>query len=167
MKSVSCILLSAMLAVGVLQCDLLAQEDDKTVQRLGAERDKLKRQTNPVNRARSGIKISEILLVLVTNAVRNGDHTLMEDRLTQYTLTIQEAHQTMVKTGRDAHAKPGGFKDLEIALRRQLRQLEDLGGELSFDERSPVTSARTEAAAIRDAILKAMFGGQNAPAARS
>ena len=103
MKYVSCILLSVMLNGGVFQSTSLpAQQDDKVLQRLASERAKLKRQTNPVDRARTGIKISEILLALATDAIRTGDYALMEDHLDQYTLTIQEAHRTMVKTGRDA-----------------------------------------------------------------
>ena len=41
----------------------------------------------------------------------------------------------MIKTGRDAHRKPKGFKDLEISLRRQVRILDDIGKGLTFDQR--------------------------------
>ena len=73
----------------------------------------------------------------------------------------------MFRTGRDAHKKPKGFKDLEIALRRQVRQLEDIGQGLSFDQREPVQKAKEEASAIRDQLLKALFGEQNAPSRKS
>ena len=146
---------------------LLPQQTDRQLVQLASEREKLKRQTDPVDRTKTGIKISEILLSLVSDAVKKGDMESVQDRLAQYTETINEAHQTMVRSGRDAHDRPGGFKDLEIALRRQLRQLDDIGGTLGFDERDSVDKARAEASDIRDAILKAMFGGQNAASARS
>ena len=169
MKFIPCFLLGFLLQAGVTHAaPPLMQEDDKTLIKLTGERTKLQRQTNPVDRAKTGIKVSELLLTLVSGAVRKGDLELMATRLNEYTATITDAHETLVKTGRNAHSKPSGFKDLEIALRRQMRQLDDLGGALSFDERSPVTRARTVAADIRDAILKAMFGGQNnAPSVRS
>jgi hypothetical protein len=144
-----------------------AAQADKQLQRLQKEIDKLTRQTDPVGRTKTEIKISEILLTMIGDAVRAGDMELMEMRLSEYMAAIQDAHQTMMKTGRDAHRKPGGFKDLEIALRRQVRQLEDIGQALAYDERQPVEKAKDEAADIRDELLKALFGEQNAPSRKS
>jgi hypothetical protein len=138
-------------------------EYDKRLQQLDKERTKLKTQSDPVDRTKTHIKISEILLTLVTDAVKNNDMELMEHRLDEYVTTIQDAHETMVKTGRDAHRKPKGFKELEITLRRQARQLEDIGGTLTFDQREPVEKARTQAVEIRDNLLKLLFGGTSAP----
>jgi hypothetical protein len=140
---------------------------DKRLQNLAKEREKLVRQTDPVGRTKTQIKISEILLTLVSDAVQSGEIEAMEKRLGEYTAAIEDAHQTLMKTGRDAHKKPGGFKDLEIALRRQVRQLEDIGKGLTFDQRDAVDKAREEAADIRDDLLKALFGEQNAPSRKS
>jgi hypothetical protein len=137
---------------------------DKRLLELEKQRDKLKRQTDPVGRTKTNIKISEILLSLVSDAIRGGDSELMEHRLEEYVSAIQDAHQTMTKTGRDAHRQPKGFKDLEIALRRQVRQLDDISQILSFDQREAIDKARDEASDIRDELLKALFGEQNAPA---
>ena len=141
---------------------LLAQESDKDLQRLANERNKFSRQTNLVDRAKTGIKISELLITFVRDAAQQGEFELMQSRLTEYTEVIQSAHESLVQTGRDAHSKPSGFKDLEIAIRRQLRQLEDIGGALTYDQRDPVLKAQSDVAGVREAILKAMFGGQNA-----
>ena len=140
---------------------------DKRLERLQKEREKLVRQTDPVGRTKTQIKVSEILLTLVSDAVQSGEGEVMEKRLGEYTAAIHDAHQTMMKTGRDAHRKPGGFKDLEIALRRQVRQLEDIGKGLSFDQRGPVDNAREVAAEIRNDLIKALFGEQNAPSRKS
>lgn len=145
----------------------LQTDYDKRLQRLEKERANLGRQTDPVGRTKTQIKISEILLTLVSDAVQSGEIEAMEKRLGEYMAAIQDAHQTMMKTGRDAHKKPGGFKDLEIALRRQVRQLEDIGKGLTFDQRDPVDKAREQAADIRDDLLKALFGEQNAPSRKS
>jgi hypothetical protein len=146
----------------LIQPTWLSGQDPKQLQRLTNEQAKLQRQKDPVDRAKTGIKISEILLAFAGEAANSGDMETMQQRLSEYTETIQTAHRTLVETGRDAHRKPGGFKDLEIAIRRHLRQLEDMGGILSFDERDPVLKARDEASGVREAILNAMFGGQNA-----
>src|SRR5262245_13556533 len=93
---------------------------DKRLERLEREKEKLKRQSDQVERTKTAIKIAEILLTLVSDAVNAGDYERLEQRLDEYTAAIQDAHQTMAKTGRDAHRRPKGFKDLEIALRRQV-----------------------------------------------
>ena len=140
---------------------------DKCLERLDREREKLKRSTDPVDRTKIDINISEILLSLVTDAVKSGEPEVLGKRLSEYIETIQDAHQTMMKTGRDAHRKPKGFKELEISLRRQIRMLDDIGRGLTFDQREPVEKAKQQASEIRDDLLKALFGDQNAPGRKS
>jgi len=141
----------------------LRAQYDKRLERLEREKERLKRASDPVDRTKTQIRIAELLLSFISDSVNAGDQERLEQRLDEYVAAIQDAHQTMAKTGRDAHKKPKGFKDLEIALRRQVRQLEDIGQGLSFDKREPVEKAKAEASTIRDQLLKALFGEQNAP----
>src|SRR5262244_3571731 len=76
---------------------------DKRLERLQKERDKLKQATDPVDRTKTDIAISEILLSLATDAAKTGEPESLNKRLNEYTDTIRDAHQTMMKTGRDAH----------------------------------------------------------------
>jgi hypothetical protein len=138
------------------------QQIDKRLERLDRERDKLKRTTDPVDRTKIDIDISEILLSLVSDAVRSGEPEVLGKRLGEYVETIEDAHQAMMKTGRDAHRKPKGFKELEISLRRQIRILDDIGRGLTYDQREPVDKAKQQASDIRDDLLKALFGEPNA-----
>jgi hypothetical protein len=139
------------------------QQIDKRLERLDREREKLKRTTDGVDRTKIDIDISEILLSLVSDAVKSGEPEVLGRRLDEYVDTIEDAHQAIMKTGRDAHRKPKGFKDLEISLRRQIRILDDIGRGLTFDQREPVDKARKQASDIRDDLLKALFGEPNAP----
>lgn len=160
--------LTLLVIIGLTSCAarngaaLQLVEYDKRLQQLEREKTKLRNENDPVDRTKINIKISEILMTLVNDAVRSGDLEVMEHRLDEYTAAIQDAHETMVKTGRDAHKKPKGFKDLEIALRRQVRQLEDIGGTLTFDQRDPVVKAKTLAGEIRENLIKLLFGGTSA-----
>jgi hypothetical protein len=140
---------------------------DKRLERLQKEKDKLARLTDPVDRTKTAIAISEILLSLASEAIKTGEPEMLGKRLNEYVDTIREAHETMMKTGRDAHRKPKGFKDLEIALRRQIRILDDLGRGVSFDQRDPVEKAKAQASDLREELLKALFGEQNAPSRKS
>jgi predicted secreted protein len=136
-----------------------AQEDDKRLLNLQKEKEKYKRLSDPVARTLSDIKISEILVSLISDAVKAGNKELMDGRVAEYTLTIQDAHDVMMGTGRDAHKKSQGFKDLEIALRRQANQLKDIGTALTLDQREPIDKARQKASSLRDDLIRALFGG--------
>jgi hypothetical protein len=157
------ILLVVVLSSCAVRTASLQGQVDKRLERLDRERARLKAVIDPVERTKSDIAISEILLSLASDAVRSGEPEVLEKRLAEYVDTIQDAHQAMMKTGRDAHRKPKGFKDLEIALRHQIRMLDDIGKSLTFDQRTPVDRAKQEASDIRDDLLKALFGEQNAP----
>jgi len=145
----------------------LQPQIDKRLERLDRDREKLKHTTDAVDRAKIDIDLSEILLTLVSDAVKSGEPEALGRRLNEYIETIEDAHQALVKSGRDAHRKPGGFKDLEISLRRQIRILDDIGRGLTFDQREPVDKAKQQASDIRDDLLKALFGEQNAPGRKS
>jgi hypothetical protein len=157
------ILLVVVLSSCAVRTASLQGQVDKRLERLDRERARLKAVVDPIDRTKSDIAISEILLSLASDAVRSGEPEVLEKRLVEYVDTIQDAHQAMMKTGRDAHRKPKGFKELEIALRHQIRMLDDIGKSLTFDQRMPVDRAKQEASDIRDDLLKALFGEQNAP----
>ena len=164
-------LLAVLIVMTASSCTIrtvsLQPQFDKRLERLDREREKLKRTTDAVDRTKIDINISEILLSLVSDAVKSGEPEVLGRRLNEYIDTIQDAHQAIMKTGRDAHRKPKGFKDLEIALRRQIRVLDDIGRGLTFDQREPVEKAKQQASEIRDDLLKALFGEQNAPGRKS
>jgi hypothetical protein len=139
---------------------------DKRLERLQKEKDKLSRLTDPVERSKSDTVISEILLSLAGDAVKSGEPEVLGKRLNEYIDTIRDAHQGLTKN-RDPRSKPKGFKEFEIALRRQIRMLDDLSKSVGFDQREPVDRAKQEASDIRDDIFKALFGEQNAPSHKS
>jgi len=129
----------------------------KSEESLHREQKNLERASDPVARTRVQIKISELLITLVTDAARAGKDSLVEQRLNDYSNAIQDAHLTMMKTGRDAHKHPAGFKDLEIALRKQQHRLSDIGKLLDYDQRAAVDKAQKLASDIGDQLVKVML----------
>jgi hypothetical protein len=124
---------------------------------LAKERAKLLKEQDPIDRTKIGIKISEILLASVGDAIQAEDFSAMNTHLTEYEAVIEDAHETMVNSGRDARKKANGFKELEIALRKHVLRLDDLGRALSLDHRAPLERAKSLASGIRDGLLKAIF----------
>jgi len=150
-----------------IRTGLLQGQIDKRLERLQKEKDKISRTTDPVDRTKTDITISEILLSLATDAVKTGEPELLNKRLNEYIDTIRDAHQTMMNTGRDAQKKAKGFKELEMALRRQIRMLDDMARSVSFDQREPVEKTKQEVSEIRDDIFRALFGEHNVPPRKS
>jgi len=133
------------------------QQADKRTEQLQKEREKLKREKDPVDHTKIQIKISEILLTFVADAIKNENSEELQKQLDEYCRTIQDGLQTMMNTGRDANKHPAGFKDLEIALRRQGLRLDSLGQALTYDQREPVLKAKAAASAIHDRLIKALL----------
>ena len=133
------------------------QQPDKRSEQLQRERERLKREKDPVGHTRIQIAISDILLSFAGDAVRNGDLAEMQKQLNEYCAAIQDAYQTMMNTGRDANRKPGGFKDLEIALRRHIIRIDDYAQALTYEQREPLSKAKTEASELRDHLIKVLL----------
>src|SRR5262245_56902034 len=117
MKQVTVIPLMLLLT-GALSPSAGAMTDENRAKELQRERAKLQKETDPVDRAKIGVKISDILMEDVGDAVRRGNLVDMEMQLTAYSETIESAHRELLDSGRDAAKKPSGFKELEIALRQ-------------------------------------------------
>ena len=124
---------------------------------LQREREKLEREKDPVDRAKIGIRISDLLLDNIADSVREGDFTELQAELAAYTTAIESAHKSLVDSGRDAQKKSGGFRELEIALRKQVRKFDDYARMLTTDRREPIEQAKKLATGIRDKLLKALF----------
>ena len=135
----------------------IAAAQSKAETSLQKERTNLSKANDPVKRTKIQIKISDLLLTLLADAARNGNDKLAEQYLNDYSNTIADAHLTMMKTGKDAHKHPAGFKDLEISLRKQQRQLSDASKLMDVDSRTAVDKVRKQASDISDQLLKTML----------
>ena len=143
--------------LGVFPTASSAAENEERAKQLQRERQRLSKEDDPVERAKIGIKISEILLEEVAESAKDGQFDEMEQELTAYADTIQGAHTSLVESGRNASKKPAGFKELEIALRKQVRKLEDFARVLNVQRRIPLDKAKDLAGGIRNKLLKALF----------
>jgi ElaB/YqjD/DUF883 family membrane-anchored ribosome-binding protein len=129
----------------------------KAEEQLQKERSNLTRTSDPVSRTKIEIKISDLLITLMSEAARAGEDKRAEQYLNDYSNTISDAHLTMMKTGKDAHKHPDGFKDLEISLRKQQSRLSDAGKLMDVDSRDAVEKVRKQASSISDQLVKTML----------
>ena len=129
----------------------------KAEEQLRKERSNLTRTTDPVSRTKIEIRISDLLITLMADAARAGEDQKAEQYLSDYSNTISDAHLTIMKTGKDAHKHPEGFKDLEISLRKQQSRLSDAGKLMDVDSRDAVDKVRKQASDISDQLVKTML----------
>jgi hypothetical protein len=129
--------------------------DEGRLKQLQVERTKLAKEADPVDRAKIGIKISEILLEDVGDLAKRGEFDQMEQQIAQYSATIQDTHQTLVDSGRNAGKKPGGFKEFEIALRKQALKIDDIARGLTLQRRNPPEKAK-DSPAVSEQIIESL-----------
>jgi hypothetical protein len=126
-------------------------------ERLATERGRIADLADPVAKTKSYITISDILLSFALDAIREGSTGDVKNLMDQYVNAVETARDTMIMSTRNPERSPGGFKDLEIASRLQLRLLQDIQQQLAFEERKPVENAIAVVTSIRDDMLRLLF----------
>ena len=159
MRYISLFCVEAVL-IGGCGVRLSRMNNQQKAERLAAERGRVQDLKNPVDKTRSHILISEILLDFAGIAVRDNDLESRRTLLDQYVTAITAARDVMIDSDRDAERNPSGYKDLELSLRQQIRRLQELNRSVSFEERGPVEAALNRATAIRDEMIHKIFPHQ-------
>ena len=118
---------------------------------------RLKRETNPVRKAKLEIRLSRLKLYRASDAFDKGDLEAANMLLEAYVAQVKSAWATLKSSGRRASKKPAGFKELDIALREDARYLDDLKHRVSYMVRAPVEKAEQEVEDLRSEVLKALF----------
>ena len=91
-----------MLLLTGLAATAAATTEEERAKELQKERTRLQKETDPIDRAKIGVKISDILVEDVGEAVREGNFEEMQLQLTAYAQTIENAHKELL----DEHAHP-------------------------------------------------------------
>jgi hypothetical protein len=132
-------------------------KEDKRIKQLENERRKLDSTRDPANRAKSLMKIAEITLTYISDAANTNDLSTMELHVGQYRKAVSDARDAMMRSGFDPHKKSGGYRAVEIALRKQIRSLQDIARLLMADDREPIDQTIDLTIRIRDEFIRALF----------
>ena len=152
-----------LLALSIPACsgrpNVFNEPRDVRLMRLAEEREALGSARSPVDRTRVQIRISDLMISFMGDAVNDGDMESVEARMAEYRTAVLDARETMMASGRDPAGNAAGFRDLEIALRQQIRQLDDIGARLTVVNREPIERLIVEVTEIRNELLDALFPG--------
>ncbi len=123
---------------------------------------KIKREIRPVRKAQLQIHLARVRLDKSLKAYAAFETERGAELLKTYDKAIQGADDTLRNSGRKPAQQPRGFKDLEIAIRRDIRVLEDLKRRVPFDDRGEVQSIIDRVDQVRERVLEAMFASSEA-----
>ena len=130
----------------------------KLEQEYQTQQGKLQREGKAVKKVKILIKMSKINLKLAGQSVKNRRYSDADRLLGRYVTTIKHAGQILKASKRNPQRQPEGFKHLEIALRRQLRQLADLADSYPFNQKDTINRAQECAALVKSKMITALFG---------
>lgn len=128
-------------------------------------RARLQNEHDPVRRAKYEIRLGQIKLEQARAAYDKGNVDAGSKLLDAYLKRMKEAWQTLRSSGRNAARQPQGFKELDIALREDVRLLGDLAHRVSFYDREPVKKVTDEIEGIRSEVLHELFPATRPPSA--
>jgi hypothetical protein len=120
-------------------------------------------EPNPVKKAKLEIKLASLRLTEVQDAYSRGQIESGVKLLGTFVEAIRTSRKMLQESGRRASKQPEGFRDLEIALRENVRTLQDLGRTVSYFDRAPLTDAEQELDRMRGEVLQELFPGKPPP----
>ena len=118
---------------------------------------KIRRELDIIKKVRLQIKLARIHLKSSTKAYRKLDFNGGKKLLDTYLDSIREARKILRRSGRNPQRQPRGYKDLEIALRQDLRILTDLKRSVPYFEREAVQIRIDQVDEEREEVLQSMF----------
>lgn len=143
-----CGALLGILGVGV--CAMARENEQHLLHRIQNER-------NPVKKAKLEIKLAKLQLAEVQDAYGQGHTEVGAKLLGTFLATMKGSWKLLQSSGRNAAKKPDGFRELEISLRENGRDLQDLGRTVSYFDRAPVLNAAKQLDQMRGEVLHALF----------
>lgn len=154
------ILFFQIVALGAVHGLLHAAEEGSDKNYLKLEQ-KLKATTNPIGKVKTLIEMADFQLRGAAHKAMENLFTEADQYLSRYQDVIRQTQEVLKGSGRNAQKKTGGFMDFELALKRQLRTLEDLRSVYPYERSQKLKGTIEEAKAAQENMLMQIFGEGN------
>ena len=115
---------------------------------------------DPVRNAKDVIRQGETRLEQMRQEIRNENYDAALQVLKDYHTAIKSAHALLKNSGRNADKNPGGFKELQMHIRRTLTRLDQSILDLPVEQREPFAAIRKELDTIDRELIDALFPRQ-------
>jgi hypothetical protein len=125
--------------------------------RLSVDSARYEQEPDPVRKARALVKLGDDQMDESRKRLKAGDDVGSLHTLEQYRDEIQHMAEVLKSTGVDAEKRPGGFKELQISLRENIRRIDDLILSLPVDKRPFFREVRTDLVKMQNELIDALF----------
>jgi hypothetical protein len=125
--------------------------------RLAALLDQYRHENDPVRKAHLLVKLGDDEVDLAKKELQGGDDVASLATLENYRGQAEQTIAGLKATGVDAEKKSGGFKELQISLRVNIRRVDDLIFTLPADKRPFFREVRTALANMENDLIDALF----------
>ena len=130
--------------------------------RLGALREQFQADHDAVHRAKNFWKLGDALLADIRAEAEAGDVAAAQRTFEEFRGDLRSMLAALKQSGRNAEQHPSGFKELQIYLRKTLRDLDQIILIVPFEQRRPFETTRRDVAAIDDELFHILFPRQPA-----
>jgi hypothetical protein len=122
---------------------------------------KLKTTMDPIGKTKTLIQMSDFQLRGVIQQAEKSNFAKADQYLSRYRAIIRQTQEILISSGRNAQKNPTGFKEFELALRRQLRALEDLRSNYPYEQAEMLRGTIEDAKTAKESMLVQIFGEGN------
>jgi len=114
-------------------------------------------QGDPVSRARSFAKYGEAMIHEARAATRENDYEKAEKLLTEYRDTVKQLLASLRATVPNPEKRPNGFKQLQIHVRKTLKDVDDIVASVPANLHPPFAFLRKEIDLLDRALIEDLF----------
>lgn len=149
---------TALICVCMLGFVVGAPTQSKRVEKdLAQDKVKYEKADNPVDRAKAFEKLGHEEYVAARQALDGGNTDEALQFLADYNEQATDTHQALLKTGVDPEKHSNGFRQLQISLREHERDLRDLMGRVTFDQRAPFEKLERAMEGLNQKLMLELF----------
>jgi hypothetical protein len=118
---------------------------------------KFQEQTDPVHQAKALAKLGPEEIRAAQDEIRAGQVDQALTRLQHFRDNARNVQRALEASGINAVKKPGGFQELQIALRESVRRLRDIIFGLSLERRGAFVEVRQDLDQVNNHLLQDLF----------
>ena len=139
---------------------LLAPSSGLSQDELARLRENFRNESNAVRKAKSLAALGDQQFKLMRKQVEASDYEGAVGLATEYLEWARGAHAALKAAGKDAEKSPNGYKQLEIQVRKSIRELDDTIHSVPLDQKAPFEGVRHALDALDKELINALFPRQ-------
>lgn len=118
---------------------------------------RIEHEQDPVRKAKLEIRLAHLKLARADEACQKDEHDVCQQSLDAYLEAVRSSWKDLKSSGKNAVRSPSGFRELDIALRENNHQLEDLKRRMPIEDRGVLDPVIQETDKVHNEVFGALF----------